>query len=560
MTAPGRAAAVLLLGTLYALTPAAMPAPAAATREPVTSLTPAPSAGVREAQALLLELGLWEGDPDGRADDAFRRAVQAFQRHIGRPPSGELDAETLGALRTRGDAARTARRLDSARAEEAAEAAAAIAAAPDLADHLTPQPGDARADAARDLTPCRTTPTAACLLHEARETAKGISDTELRDWVLLDIAVDLALENGVDAAWPVLRLTADPRSVFGGLRRIALTAAAAGHDDLALRAAMLARGLPREALRTWTAVAETLSHRAPPPERPLADVEAAADALLADTPTAERRAALLSLGRAAQARGDTALAQARVERAAALLTGGGDDLTAVAAAWAAVDRPDRAEALLGGLSAAVDPTPVLVDLAGAHARHGRKDAALATARAVPEARYRAVTLADTAVLLTDAATLREAEAVAAEIDLPFAASFAWARIGDAWRILGDPAAARGALARVGDDTLRVEGLQRLAAAPGLAPAQANALDAEAEALRTAMLDRVARVRLGAQRAERLLAAGDAAGAAAARQAVDDALAVRNPWNRARALVAAAKAVRVAADRKVILPPPATGNR
>ncbi|WP_425545006.1 hypothetical protein, partial [Caenispirillum bisanense] len=167
---------------------------------------------------------------------------------------------------------------------------------------------------------------------------------------------------------------------------------------------------------------------------------------------------------------------------------------------------------------------------------------------------------DPAVLLRQPTALREAEAVAAEIDLPFAASFAWARIGDAWRGLGDPAAARSALARVGDDSLRVEGLQRLAAAPAAAPAEAAALDAEAETIRTAMLDRVARVRLGALRAERLLASGDAALAEAARLAVDDALAVRNPWNRARALVAAAAAVRAAAAHGATLPPPATGNR
>ncbi|WP_343866397.1 peptidoglycan-binding domain-containing protein, partial [Caenispirillum bisanense] len=277
-----------------------MPAPAAAaTREPVTSLAPAASAEVREAQTLLLELGLWEGEPDGIGDDAFRRAVQAFQRHIGRPASGDLDAETLGALRTRADAARTARRLDNARAEEAAEAAAAIAAAPELAARLTRRPEDGRADAARNLAPCRTAPTAACLLHEARETAKGISDVELRDWVLLDIAAGLTLEEGADALWPALRLTTDPRAVFGGLRRVAVAAAGAGRDDLALQLAALEEALPREALRTWTALADTLSRRAPPPAGAVARVEAAADRLLATVPAPDRRAALLALGRAA---------------------------------------------------------------------------------------------------------------------------------------------------------------------------------------------------------------------------------------------------------------------
>lgn len=570
MTASGRAA-VVFVGFLYALSGGATPAPTwAAAPEPPATLGTAPEdqGRVREAQALLADLDLWEAPPDGLADAAFRRAVQVFQRQVGQAPTGSLDDATLRTLRTRADTARTARRLDAARAEEAAEARAAVAADPVLSARLAPQADDARADAGRDLGPCRTAPTAACLLREARETAKGIVDAELRDWALADIAAGLALAEGPEAVWPVLRLAADPRAVFTGLRRVAVALADAGRAAEAATVARTAAILPREGLRTWSAVAEALVRRAPaealagraPAEAVAA--EDAAEALLARVAdVGERRAALAALARAAHARGASDLAVARLERAEGLDDLGRERAALVAAAWAAVGHPDRAAEALAAIGGDPDRTPVLVEMAAAHAGAGGASAALAAARAVPEARYRAVALADTGALLAAPEVVGEAEAVAAEIELPFAAAFAWSRIAEAWRVLGRADEAAAAARRIGDDALRVEALHRLARAGTMPPDRAAGLAAEAEAQRSRMLDRVARVRLGAQRAVALAQAGDADAGVAVRAVVEEALAVRNPWNRARVLVAAANAVAAAAAQGVeVAPPPAAGNR
>lgn len=561
MSGTGRTAIGVVLGTLYALSGAVTPEPAwAAAPEPAATLPAAGGAAgaaagdVREAQGLLADLGLWDGAADGIADADFVRAVEGFQRQSGRTATGRLDAETLAALRTRAEAIRTSRQLDAARAAETAEAQAAIAADPQLAARLAPQPGDLTAAAGRDLGPCRAAPTAACLLTEAAESAKGIVDPELRDWVLGEIAVGLAAAAGIDAVWPVLRLTVDPRAAFTGLRRVATARAAAGDAEAALALAAAARALPREALRSHAEVAEALSRLTPPPVDAVRRAEAAAEALLPQVADAgDRRAALATLARAARARGDGDTAAERLNRADALDLGAGQ-AALVAAAWAEAGHPERAEALLAALPDAAERTPVLVELAAAHARAGAAAAALEAARAVPEPRYRAVALADVGVALKQPEVISDAEAVAAEVELPYATAFAWSRIAEAWRALGRTEDAAAAARRIGDDALRVEALYRLAAAADTPGPTASALAAEAETLRGGMLDRVARVRLAAQRAEQLAAAGSAEAGPAVRATVDDALSVRNPWNRARALVAAARAA-AAADRHDVTVPP-----
>lgn len=569
MTVPGRRAA-LSISLLYALTAPALPeaahaatgdgasGPAARVTEP-SATAAAPSARVREAQALMRELGLWDGPADGVTDAAFRDAAQDARRRFALPAAhpDPVDGRLLSALRGRVEASRTQRKLDTVRAEEVARAEAAVAASPTLAGALRPRPGDARAAAGRDLAACRAAPTVVCLLDEARETAKTVSEPDLRDWGLTEIAEAKVAESGsLDAAWPVLRLMADPRGVFFALRNIAAAEAAAGRPKVAEAAARAADTLPEAAARAHADAAAALAAR---PDADAATVERlaqAAEARLAQvSDAAARRATLVSLARAAAARGAADLAAERLDRAEQTGDSGTEDLGAVAAARGEIGGPSAVAPMIARATAPAARRAVLVALAQAQARAGDGTGARRTITEIPEARYRAVALADAGAVLRDADLVARAAAAAAEITLPFARAFALSRVAEAWLVLDQPQRALAEAESLTDDRLKVEALRRIALAPGAPPdlaARAGRMAAETQA---AMIDRATRLRLLAAETRLLAGRDPAAAGRAARRAVDDAVATRDPWNRLRALTAAADAVAAAREAGVALPPP-----
>lgn len=496
----------------------------------------APDADVAEAQALMSELGLWEGAADGQPSAAFGRAVRRARGVLGlaldvlRP----VDEDLLSTLRGRAEARRTARQLTDARAREEAAARAAIAASPVLSQAL-----DTPAKPAPEPDPeaCRAAPTVDCLLDLARRAAAAVTDGELRNWGLGRVARARVAASGVlEDAWPALRLADDPRAVFTALAGIAVEAAEAGRADLALQAVGAMDALPATAARAAAEAAAALAGADQPGAETLA--ERAEDLLPRLSDPADRRPVLAGLALAAHAAGETA-------RATALLAQAQGAPETLAPAWAAVGGAAAVAPLLHALADHADPAArraVLMDLADAHAREGTVADAVTAAEAVEEPRYRAVALAGVAGAAGRSDLLERAEAVAREITLPFARAFALAHVADGWLTLDRPDRARAVAGEIETDTLAVPILERIARHPAADAATAADAEQTAEALRRAMVDRVARARLWAERARALAVSDPAAARVAARAAVDRALDIRNRWNAARALLHAAGAV------------------
>ncbi|EKV27660.1 hypothetical protein C882_1255 [Caenispirillum salinarum AK4] len=544
-----RRAAVVVLATLQVFCAAVMPPrAAAAVPEPTAPSRSAgelvaPDAGLAEAQALMAELGLWDGGGDGRASAAFGQAVRRARGMLGLPPEtlAPVDDDLLSALRSRAEARRTARQLEDARAREEAAAHAAVAASPLLTAALRPRTeddvteADPEADAALDA--CRAAPATTCLLEAARRAVLAVTDAELRNWGLSRIARARVARSGrLDDAWPALRLADDPRAVFTTLSAVAEEAAEAGRADLVHQAVAALETYPPVAARAAAEAARILATTQPSAARALT---AHAETLLGAVPGQDdRRAVLSALALAAQAQGEA-------DRARALLDAAPGPPEALAAARASVGGAAAVAPLLRALPPGTDTAArraVLVELAAAHAADGDAEAAVAATQAIDEARYRAVALAGAAAVLHRPDLLERAETTAQDISLPFARAFALAHVAEAWLALDRPAQALAAARRVETDTLAVAALDRIArrSAAGVA-VRAEAARA-AQTRLTAMIDRVARVRVWADRARALAGPDPAAAGAAARAAVDGAMVIRNRWSAARALLHAAEAV------------------
>ncbi|WP_404383409.1 hypothetical protein [Caenispirillum salinarum] len=547
-----RRAAVVVLATLQVFCAAVMPPrAAAAVPEPTASSRTAgelvaPDARLAEAQALMAELGLWDGASDGRASAVFGQAVRRARGILGLPPETltPVDDDLLSALRSRAEARRTARQLEDARAREEAAAHAAVAASPLLSAALRPRPEDdvteagPKADAALDS--CQASPSTTCLLDAARRAVRAVMDAELRNWGLSRIARARVARSGrLDDAWPALRLADDPRTVFTTLSAVAEEAAAAGRTDLAHAAVAALESYPPVAARAAAEAARLLAATDPSAASALA---AHAETLLPAVPGQDdRRAVLAALALAAHSQGDAA-------RAGALLGRAPGPPEALVSAWATVGGAAAVAPLLRALPAEAVPAArraVAVELAAAHAAEGDADAAVAATQAIDEARYRAVALAGAAAVLHRPDLLERAQAMAKDIPLPFARAFALTHVAEAWLALDRPAQALAAARRVETDTLAVAVLDRITRHPAADGAVRAEAARAAQARLEAMIDRVARVRVWADRAQALVGADPAAGAgagAAARAAVDGALAIRNRWSAARALLHAAGAV------------------
>lgn len=540
MTAFGRRAAVAI-ATLQIFSPAVMPlhaavsdssAPAAASARPHNAV-------VAEAQALMAELGLWDGATDGEASAAFGQAVRQARGRFGLAPEAlePVDSALLSALRSHAEARRITRQLDAARSNEEAAARAAIAATPPLADALRPPSQDQRAPEPA-ITTCRAAPTTACLLDAAQHAARTVPDAELRTWGLTRIARARVADTGaLESAWPALRLLDDPRGVFTALSDIAEDAARDGRIDLLRSALAHLQGLPAAAARATATAALRLAEHGGEAALSLAEQ---AEAMVPNLSTpADRDAVLTALARMAHGHGRTEDARALMAR-----TRGAPDV--LAPAWALVGGAEAVKTLLQALPAESDPAArraVVMELAAAQAKTGAIADALTTAEAVAEPRYRAVVLADLGVLTEQPALLEQAEATARDISLPFARSYALAHTAEGWLALGRPARAFDLVALIDTDTLAVDVLNRVARHPAAEHATATRAGQSAQERRDAMIDRVARVRLAAERAETLAHDAPDAAALAARAAVDEAVSIRDRWNATRALLLAADAMR-----------------
>lgn len=192
-------------------------------------------AEVARLQRALIELGLLTGPATGRYDRASEDALMRFRREAGLDPNAAIGEDTLKRLEQRAAAAILLDDLQEARRAEIAKAREALLSDPatrDLVVGALPP-----ADATRDAGPCLDAPTVRCLLHEAGESAKAVTDAARRDWAFSEI---LAVETraGLDRqALETMRRITDPRRILHALRDIAIDHARRGDFAAALAAA-----------------------------------------------------------------------------------------------------------------------------------------------------------------------------------------------------------------------------------------------------------------------------------------------------------------------------------
>ncbi|MEO5335839.1 MAG: peptidoglycan-binding protein [Magnetospirillum sp. WYHS-4] len=550
---------ILLLALLLAA-----PATQAAKTAPARS-SPADREEVRgdslvtRVQKALGEAGLYLGPATGVMDKATEEAIRAFQKRSGMKGEPKVTEQLALQIESSHKIQALLGRLEEVRGK-AIEAARSALMSREETRRLLESPPDETADPARDPKPCFRSPTPACLLEEAAETAKTIPADDLRDWARGELLVAQAKAGLIPQAMDTARRVHDPRLILVALRDIAEGQAEAG---LTGEAAAAAEAIPDASKRieALAAIAEIEAKRG------LSEgARASAQRLLALLPEVEdtikrvalRTRAAVVLRRAGDAAGgDAALkdaeAEARREKDGAAR---GAALRHIAQALAELRRVGPATALLDDIPADVDRTPVLMALTVHHAKAGEFDRARALAQRIPEARYRTVALAQVAAELGAAGHVEEtldllekAKELSKDITLPFARDYAAGQMVAAWSRLGGRrfADARDthtfdrtldAVARIADDRLRAHMLWTVAADRRRAGDAAGAKATEDKARDGTIEVRSALTRVwlhGDIALERSTDGEKEAAIAAFRRGLEEAEPLDNAWSRTRAL-------------------------
>ena len=504
-----------------------------------------PSALVRRIQELLNALGQYRGEQHGRLDDDTVAAIRTYQARAGLDDDGRPTEELATHIEFTSRAIELGQRLDVVRTEQMHAAEQALLAQPETRALVARRPAEETADITRDAGACFAAPTAACLLHEASESAKAVFNTRFRDWVLGEIVAGLARGGQPDAAFDTAGRLTDPRLIVVALRDIALARAELGQVEQALAVASV---IPDEATRikalTAAAVAQMRAGRGASIDAVVADIELLARRIPADrAPSAGVAEAALLLARAgAQGPAQRLLVLAREQASAA--ADRDNELATVAAALVAAGQETETRALLAALPSA-SQRPILAALAVASAQRGDVAEARAFAEQIGEARYRVAVLTEVAALASahggagDLLATAVEQARALDERPSFARSYALRTLAITMAQLGLPDRARTAAEDIADVRLRAEARWAIGAA--LATMQdvrgAEAVREQAlvdTAAITSALDRTW-VLCGATGAS--ARAGDTVGASQAfGRALNEARGITDPWARSQALV------------------------
>ncbi len=507
-----------------------------------------PSALVRRIQELLNALGQYRGEQHGRLDDDTINAIRTYQQRAGLDDDGRATEELAIHIEFTSRAIELGQRLEVVRTEQMRAAEQALLAQPETRALVARRPAEETADLTRDAGACFTAPTAACLLHEASESAKAVFDARFRDWVLGEIVAGLARGGQPEAAFDTASRLTDPRLIVVALRDIAVARAEFGQVEQALAVALV---IPDEATRikalTAAALAQLRAGRGAAVEAIAADVVMLARRIPSDrAPSAVVADAALQLARAgAQGPAQRLLVLAREQASAA--QDRDNELATVAAAMVAAGQEVETRALLASLTPA-SQRPVLAALATASAQRGDVAEARALAEQIGEARYRVAVLTEVAALVS----VRDSTALAADLfaisleqaraldERPsFARSYALRTLAITMAQLGLPEPARAAADDIADVRLRAEARWAIGAA--LATMQ----DARgAEAVRERALVDTAAINSALDRTWVLCGAtgasaraGDTVGAAQAfGRALEEARGITDSWARSQALV------------------------
>ena len=434
-----------------------------------TPASPARTAAqiVQRIQELLKQFGDYRGAVDGRLGADTVTAIRSYQRRSGLPEDGAATEAVLNQIEFATAAAQLRTRIDAARADQVQTAALALLAQPQTRQLIAGRPTGEAADPTRDVAGCFAAPTTRCLLEEASESAKAISDYRTRDWALGEIVLAQAKAGLPVEAFQTAGRILDPRLIIAALRDIVIGRAATGDIDQAVAAsALIPDALARVTALAGVAESEARAGRPDAVAKTLADVER----LVAGLPAAQVPAQLLAqlgvaLYRVGYPKAGTVIDAARLLAETGPAEVREAALASVAAALAQSERTGAAEAVLASLTQRDSRRVVLASLATAYARNGGGEQAERHALAIEEPQYRALSLA--AVGAAQAAsgdqatarrTLAHALSDARSVDLRsvFARSNALGAVARAHATAGFTEEALAIARSIADATVRVE--------------------------------------------------------------------------------------------------------
>ncbi len=491
---------------------------------------------VESVQEYLVEFNLFAGPADGRLTADTRRAIRAYQKQSNLSVDGLANENLLEHMERVGRAEALNRKLTEARNSQIEQARHALASNPatrDLLESGKPNVAKTNTGAPRE---CLRAVTTECLVIEALQAARVITRDDYRDWALRDVIRAFARAGRMEDARATIKLLTDLRLVLVSLRETAIALVKAGQID---EASALAATIPDNWNRARALLAIAQNEGSP---------FKAFEALLKLLPRLEDRAA------SAEIAGELAVAlarrneRARAERAIAAVAdyvnGPAPDamaLGAIATAYTKIDDPAKAVRLLARIGDSGRDHTALAQAAGLMARAGNLAEALATADRIRTPQLHALALTNIAAAQRqngrpDEArpTLRRAAIVSLDIERPFAADSARARIAAVWASLGENETAFATLASIKSRALRARTVWRITIA---APAP------EGPKLMPRAFAATARIESAFDRAATLArAAGDFAAAnrpddaqTLFRHAIIEARTIRNNWWRARIL-------------------------
>jgi len=507
---------------------------------------------ISEIQQSLFDLGLFDGQIDGRLTSKTLDAIRRYQRRHGVIDTVTAWPSLLVHMRAIGEAARMQGALKEARSRQI-----------DIARARLLEHGAARklvgegmrrdvADPTRDSEACFEVPDMRCILDEALESIRAVGRAKYRDWALQDLIAVFARAGMIEPLKDAVRRLSDPRLVLVVLRESVLSMAADGRvlgaeevllflpagEDRARALAGLARG--------W------LARGAGPRARRAAERVLEEIAGLDRSEPSVRIAASLAIafGRA----GDDAMAgRARAASESHLLgqDAGGVPGAAFAKALAELGQIDRALRKLDHVEDESMRRPALISLVSAHAGRRAVDQAIAAAGEIDIPRYRVIALCDGARRLAaedePAAATRMLDAAVTQlagVEGEYASDFAWACVAKAYAEMDDGGRAEGAARHIESVALRARTLWRIAGLRRAAGALAEAMGLEETAQTvTGTVDSFKRVSILSEISIALAREGRGGEARVLmRRALDSIRGIKTRWWRARALCRVAAAL------------------
>ena len=393
---------------------------------------------VGRMQKALADLGLYAGPRDGRLTPDTTAAVRAYQKSTGLKADGRVTAALVEGLENSVQVRLLVKRLDKVRIDNMSAARQALLSHPATRD-LVQGAGGEVADPTRDPSECFENVTVRCLIKEALESAKAVFKPELRDWALGEILVAQARAGLGAAAMETAGRIRDPRLIMVALRDIAEAQAASGRSEDALATVEIIPNPVKQA-EALAAIADIQVRRGDG-----IDASVTAERLLffldhIKTPLTrlsfQTRVAVILAQSGDGPRAADILAEAEAFARARIEEGNlGVALRYVAKAWAENEQHARAMTVLSDVTDDSNRTPVLITTATQQALAGDAAAALATADTIEGVRYRAVVLGRIALAQAEGGDLAAAEitlemALAAieKIKLPYARSYAISRV------------------------------------------------------------------------------------------------------------------------------------